>query len=296
MPNLPGNEPRGAARYAIHHHAFGFARFALGAMFGLALGSTSIAQQVTGQTTPKPVWPDNGIAQRMFPGGFNMFVENDHGKWHAWVMESGDDAHVQALDFFSGEQLPVKAGLLENGQQDRNFTGAKGTVHAGADKGFMFTLAGASGLNGGIGFAGKTLSLDGADYHCSTTLEGVNGGVDDKVGDDGTPKWVKVPIYHIAPRQGGCPSGNFKSSIKTALDLDDGTFLVTMGCWVFHLRKSDLSPVGSAPGLRIIDEASVQAAIDQAKGKNIQDATGYLAKALNLTFDAATSCDAKVAH
>jgi hypothetical protein len=72
--------------------------------------------------------------------------------------------------------------------------------------------------------------------------------------------------------------------------LNDGTFLAVEGCFVFRLRKSDLSPVGSAPALRVLDEGAVQAAINQSKGKNIQDATAYIAKALNLPIAPELSC------
>jgi hypothetical protein len=196
-----------------------------------------------------------------------------------------------ALDFFSGETMPVKADLLDNGDQDRSFTDAKGGFHIGEDKGFDFQWRG--GLASGVDLAAETLSLKGTDYQCFTGLGGVSGGGKD---NSGHSKWTKIPIYHINPRPGACPSGSYASGIDSALDLDDGTFLVTMGCWVFRLRKSDLSPMGSAPGLRVVDATDVQATIDRAKGKNIQDAASYLAKALHLDFDVANSCGAEAAH
>jgi hypothetical protein len=253
----------------------------------LAITGVSVAWAAKDQT-PGPVWPDNGIAQRMLPGAYTMFVEHDsHGQWHAWVMNGEEDA--QALDFFSGEVLHVKAEMDDHGQQARFFTDASGEAHGTLDKVFEFS-PGTGGLPGGVDFAGDLLSLKGADYHCSASLMSVKGGVGEDDSMANHPKWMKVPIYHVAARTNGCASGYLRSSIRTAMDLEDGTFLVTMNCWVFRLRKSDLSPVGAAPAIRIVDQAALQTALDQAKGKNVQDATDYLEKALNLSFDAANSC------
>ena len=77
-----------------------------------------------------------------------------------------------------------------------------------------------------------------------------------------------------------CSGGSFNSKITSALDLNDGTFLAIEGCFVFRLRKSDLSPVGSAPALRVIDESAMRLSINQAKKNNIQDVTAYIIKAL----------------
>jgi len=264
----------------IAHHAFYCA-----AGLALAVPGASVAQ-TAGNQSAKPVWPDNGIAQRMLPGAYNMFVEQDeHGQWHAWVM-NGDEKHAQAVDFFSGKQIDVEPGVQDNGQQDRNFTDPNDGVHGPQSRRFMFTRGGLPGIE-----LGDALSLNLTDSYCAASFIGVKGvSEDDPLGNH--PNWEKVPIYHVGARgvANDCPSGYLRSSIQTAMDLEDGTFLATMGCWVFRLRKSDLSPVGSAPGLHIVDQSALQQAIDQAKGKNIQDATAYLEKALNLSFDAANSC------
>jgi hypothetical protein len=254
----------------------------------VTLSWANVAYAAEEQYATKPAWPDNGIAQRMLPGAYNMFVEkDDHGQWHAWIM-NGDGEDAQALDFFSGKQMHVKASLQDNGQQSRFFVDPSGGVHGPLDKGFEFELGGASGLPGGVYFAGGSLSLSGT--NCSASFVGIKGGISDDDPMKEHPKWNKVPIYHIAPSQGGCPSGKLDAGVNTALDLQDGTFLITEGCWIFRLRKSDLSPVGAASGLRVVDKETLLAVIDQAKGKDTQDASAYLAKALNLSFDGANSC------
>ena len=266
----------------IAHHAFYCA-----AGLALALPGASVAQ-TAGNQSAKPVWPDNGIAQRMLPGAYNMFVEQDeHGQWHAWVM-NGDGKDAQAVDFFSGKQIHVEAGVQDDGQQSRDFTDPDGGVHGPQSRRFMFSRAASGSLPGGVVLGGGLLILHGT--NCTASFIGVEGGVseDDPNGDH--PKWNRVPIYHVAAGVGDCPSGRLGAGMNTVMDLEDGTFLATEGCWVFRLRNSDLSPVGAAPGLRIVDKTTLQSAIDQAKGQNIQDASAYLAKALNLSFDAANSC------
>lgn len=249
----------------------------------LALPGASMAQTL-GNQSAKPVWPDNGIAQRKLPGAYNMFVEQDeHGQWHAWAMNGyGKDA--QAVDFFSGEQIHVEAGLRDDGQQSRDFVDLRGIVHGPQSDRFMFSQGSLPGIN-----ISDELSLNFSDSQCPASFLGLKGlSENDPLGNH--PIWKKVPIYHVAPRAKDCPSGYLRSSIETAMDLEDGTFLVTMNCWVFRLRKSVLSPVGSAPALHVVNQTALQVAIDQAKGKDVQDANAYLARALNLSFDDANSC------
>jgi hypothetical protein len=112
-------------------HTSDFARLALGAALGLSLGTSSLAQSATSHTSTKPTWPDNGVAQRMFPNGSTMFVDNDHGKLRAWVLsEAAGGENVEALDFFSGQRMKVKVDLEENGKQGQSFTDAKGGFHS----------------------------------------------------------------------------------------------------------------------------------------------------------------------
>ena len=63
-----------------------------------------------------------------------------------------------------------------------------------------------------------------------------------------------------------------------------------MECWIFRLRKSDLTPVGEAPALRIVDEADMKAAIDAAEGQHIENGTTYLSRALKLHIEEAYAC------
>lgn len=244
------------------------------------------AQAPGRQPAPHPVWPDNGVAQRRFPGAFNMFVENDHGKWHAWVM-SGLGAHdAKALDFFSGKVMKVTAQLDEDTQQqDFAFTDAAGHDHF--PRGTKFEVESTRDLPEGLAMSLQSLALDGA--NCTEYLGAIEGS---NAGHKNLARWAKVPLYRNgpAPAGDGCRNGQYLTGFDSALDLGDGTFLAASGCWIFRLRISDLEPVGAAPGLRIADAAAVRRTIDQAKGKRIKDAATYLATALHIDIDDTNSC------
>ena len=223
------------------------------------------AQPVQPATPPQVTWPDNGIAQRRLEGGFNynMFVENDNGTWRAWVQSdmggttAKTRAKAKALDFFTGNQQMVKASVDEvRLQQDAGFMDSRENIHGPRDRRFEFNQGGGvAGLKRGV------LSFDA--NLCSDTYFSLQGGTTHA----GVfhPTWTKIPLIYdktYAGKGGVCDNGTYNSLVNSTLDLNDGTFLVTMRCWVFRLRKSDLSPVGEAPALRVIDEAAIKSAIE----------------------------------
>lgn len=266
----------------------------------LALTGASVVQATGDQPAPAPpqlaptgmlpAWPNDGIAQRMFPNGSTMFVENDHGKLCAWVLsETTGGKNVEALDFFSGQRMKVKADLEKDGRQDQSFTDAKGDFHSNVGREFEFSGTSLPIGLPGISFDGNTVFLKGSINYCSGNITAAtpahNGAADPM-----STTWSKFAIYHWMGTPKVCPGGSFNSKITSALDLNDGTFLAVEGCFIFHLRKSDLSPVGLAPALRVIDESVLQTAINQTKGKITQDAIDYLTKALNLPTGSELSC------
>jgi hypothetical protein len=256
----------------------------------LALNGASAAQVTGGQPAAKPVWPDNGIAQRQFPSGSTMFVENDHGQWRAWVLsEATGDADVEALDFFSGQRMKVKVDLEDDGRQDQSFTDAKGRFHSTAGRQFEFSGTALPINLEGLSFDGNNLFLKSSPSYCSSNLIATTPAKDGNAGVAGTSSWSKFTIYHTVGVS-KCPNGMFDSKITSALDLNDGTFLAIEGCFVFRLRKSDLTPVGSAPALHVIDESAVRDTTEQAKAKNVQDVTDYLVKTLKIPTTSELSC------
>ena len=241
---------------------------------------------------PKVSWPDNGIAQRRLEGGFNynMFVENDNGTWRAWVQSDLSDTparsrrKAKALEFFSGRQEYVKASVDDiTMQQTFGFLDSKGQVHGPQNRNFMF--------NRGEGITSNSAEFSIEGSNCSVSLSGIQGGA--YQAGYFRPTWTKIPIVldkSYARENSPCRAGPYSSSINSTLDLNDGTVLVTMECWVFRLRKSDLSPVGEAPALRIVDGAAMKTAIDMAKGQRIEDARAYVDETLGLHFDEAYAC------
>lgn len=253
---------------------------------GTPANARSSAQTPAGQSAPHPEWPDNGVAQRRFPGAFNMFVENDHGKWHAWVM-SGLGAHdARALDFFSGKEMKVTAQLDEDTQQqDFSFTDAAGNDHF--PRGTKFEVTSTRDLPNGLARSLQNLDLEASG--CPEGFGAIDGG---KAESNSAPKWSKIPIFRDSPAPGtpGCPNGAYGSELHSTLDLGDGTFLATIGCWVFRLRTSDLMPVDVAPALRIVNAGAIQKVIDHAKNMHVKDAATYIKQTLHLDIDDANSC------
>jgi hypothetical protein len=215
-----------------------------------------------------------------------MFVENDHGKWHAWVM-SGLGAHdAKALDFFSGKVMKVTAQLDEDTQQqDFAFTDAAGHDHF--PRGTKFEVESTRDLPEGLERSLQSLDLETAG--CPESFDPIDGS-DAKSND--AHKWSRIPVFRDGPALGmpDCPHGAYGSELHSTLDLGDGTFLATMGCWVVRLRASDLMPVGAAPALRMVDASAMRKAIGRAKSMRVKDAAAYLGQALHLDIDDANSC------
>ncbi|MBS0343724.1 MAG: hypothetical protein JSS56_24740 [Proteobacteria bacterium] len=250
-------------------------------------------QEAPSPALPHVEWPNNGIAQRRLEGGinYNMFVENDNGTWRAWVqsdvsaLAKRNSGKAKALDFFSGEQRMVKASVEEYTQeQEPGFWDPKRReVHIPhRDWRLQFIRDGyVEGLK-----RSPLLDLDAERCpHSFSGLQSESGSNAQR-----QPVWSRIPLIHDKTFGSLCKEGEYSSSIYTTLDLNDGTFLVTMQCWIFRLRKSDLSPVGEAPALRIVDEAALKAAIDKAKGQHIESGTAYIDQALGLHIDEAYAC------
>lgn len=274
-------EKRMTSQFIRRRISFSIAGLAL----SLAIVSVSFAKLETGHATPKQAWPDNGIAQRRFPNGSTMFVEDDKGKLRAWVLsETTGSKHVEALDFFSGERMKVEVNLEEDGRQNQSFTDAQGVFHTTVGSQFYFSGTSLPIDLPGISFDGKTIFLDESKNYCASSM---TSAIDKKA----PTLSGHFTIYHRAANPKVCSGGHFNSKITSALDLNDGTFLGVEDCFVFRLRKSDFSTVGSAPALRVVDEAALQTAINQAKARNAQDVTEYVAKALNLPSAPELSCN-----
>ncbi|UKR53704.1 hypothetical protein K4A87_07510 [Xanthomonas fragariae] len=262
----------------------------VGSVLGFALANASAVQPTAGHAVPKPAWPDNGIAQRILPNAMTMFVENDHGKLRAWVVsEPAGEENVEALDFFSGQKMKVKVDREDDGHQEQSFTDPEGKFHSSIGQDYAFSGISMPIELPGINFGGDNIFIKSSATYCSSSLSATHPEYKNNTKESSKFYWNKFAIHHVmgVPK---CPNGMFESEITSALDLNDGTFLAVENCFVFRLRKSDLSAVGSAPALRVIDVDEVRAALDQAKVSRIEDTTSYLVKTLNLPITAELSC------
>jgi len=227
-----------------------------------------------------PVWPSNGVAERELGDGKeswpeNMFVEHSKGRWIVWVLLSPVRGQARAMDFFSGEVQDVT--VKEPGGYNDSFVDSNGVAHTSSDEiAFYYKDPRPGGAIGSVQVNVNSLRFDRA-IPCRPRLH-----VSQRMSDDGmTVTWRKVLLYGD-PASSTCPARTWSSLIGTGLELRDGTMLITGGKYVFRLREDDLSPVGRAPHLHVVDEADVKRIIDKAEGSGIRDANTFLAEQLRL--------------
>ena len=247
------------------------------------------ASPATAQSSPtlEPVWPVDAVAQRKFTGE-QMFVENIEGRWTAWVISAPATGQAEALDFFTGERMPVLIERVPGPRKAFMFTDGKGRTHRWI-AGSSFLIDDPDGNNGGAMYFGDdnnfldfrdSLYADGLQGLCplELTLVGHRSGAGDTSTQDDNA-WTKIPMY-LEPSSADCPNGRWASDIRSALDLGDGTLLLTLGEYVFRLRMSDFSPVGEAPMLRIADAQQIKSAVDRINAQKIRDPNAYLSSTL----------------
>lgn len=242
--------------------------------------SSATAQSSRTQT---PVWPVDAVAQRKFTGE-QMFVEYIEGRWTAWVISAPAAGQAEALDFFTGERMPVLIEQVPGPRRAFIFNDAKGRTHRWIE-GSSFLIDDPDGNNGGAMYFGDdnnfldfrdSLYAEGMQGLCplELTVVGHRSGAKDASTQDENA-WTKIPMY-LEPPSADCPNGRWASDIRSALDLGDGTLLLTLGEYVFRLRMSDFSPVGEAPMLRIADAQQIKSAVDRIKAQKIQDPNAYI--------------------
>jgi hypothetical protein len=229
-------------------------------------------------------WPRIDTAQRLFSGE-EMFVEKTSTGLVAWVLSMPGNSPAQALDFFSGRTIPIKPSFYPDGRSKSEFRDANGKRHRiTTDEDYRFN----GPSPGGTVIIGDILDGDFIDlssesiwfhspevnFHCVFGLDVTSRFKEAK--SNRVVMWRKIPLYREAPSK-TCPGGVFKSLIGTALDLRDGTMLVTTTTsLVFRLNKNDLSPAGDAPGLRVVDAEKIEALERDAEQLKPQDREQYV--------------------
>jgi hypothetical protein len=251
-----------------------------------AVAMADIPERLEGAERPRqdhtlgPAWPNSGIAERELVGGDdawpeNMFVEHANGKWTVWVLASPAHGQTKALDFFSGrvENVTVQnPGDYADAFVDSHGIEHKGTFHPV----FNFKGPKPGGAIGKVHVNVSSLKFD-RDIACAPDIE-----VSERLSDDFQSSIWRKAILYPDPYASNCPSVPWGSLIGTGLELRDGTMLVTAGNYVFRVSAEDLTPVGDAPNLHVVDEAGIKRVIESAKGKDIKDGNAYLTEKLGL--------------
>jgi hypothetical protein len=229
-----------------------------------------------------PIWPNNGTAERELGDGEetwpeSMFVEHINGRWTVWVLMSPGHGGAKALDFFSGNILSVTVG--NPGEYNDAFVDEQGVLHRRANHpSFDYKDPRPGGGVAGITFSGSAMSFD-SPVGCASLYLSAAQRI---ASDHKTIIWSKVPLYKSNARPESCADGVWDSLVNTALDLRDGTLLITAGKYIFRIHREDMSPVGDAPHLRVVDEADVKRAVELSKELGIRDASSYLTQELEL--------------
>jgi hypothetical protein len=232
-------------------------------------------------------WPKLSTAQRQFSGE-QMFIDRKDGKWSAWVVSVPKGSRGEAMNFFTGERIEVTFETIETIPKTFKITDKRGRSWAW-EAGSSFLIFDSNYNNSGAMYFGDdrnfidfrdALYAEGMQGHCALELRIVNR----------TPKgretkqnasWSKVPMYFDSASE-DCLNGEWVSSIRSALDLRDGTMLITLGEYVARLRFADLSPVGSAPKLRVESARDIRELIERMESEGVDDPNGYLSRSLKI--------------
>lgn len=250
--------------------------------------SADHADAPTTRQTSGP-WPATAIAERDIAAV--AVVIDDHAKpWKLWLMSHPTEGRVNALEFFSGERVTdVRVEHSQDSAGKRmayTFTDRSGRRYASlratpsaVDGGQPLAYAGWEDEEG----KGHDVVLGGTLFERRTVAapgdvpETVNTPVDTRPLFGGQPA-CEAAAYVVrtqAPLRQDTEPG-FKPLTKIiadydaqkdcwatrlihAVNLEDNTFLIATASRVFRISSKDLSPVGTAPSIRIVDieEASI---------------------------------------
>jgi len=219
-----------------------------------------------------PTWPKSSVGEREISRAvgtspLDILVEEVDGEWVAWIIAAGKDGSV-AMDFFSGKRLTdVRLGA---NPAKPSFTDANGEVHEQVGDLGLSVAHDDQGL-----YAGQLrLNADLIFFDCDGCAQDINTAerVDPEILHGAL--WKKVAFY--------LQDGEWASRINSAVDLRDGTVLLAGGRFAFRVNERDLSPVGSAPSLRVVDEKAVRKLLDKAEREHVDVTDAYLADHLGL--------------
>ncbi len=233
-----------------------------------------------------PGWPRTDVAERRFSAD-RMFIEREGRAWQAWAVSSPDGGRVRAIGFFTGAVIEGRLDVDDTPSRHYVLTDDAGKPHRWlADASFQPRPDPGDG-NGAMYFGHGDIALDFGDTVFASDSQGlcplelhVIARQPGKDRADMSSAWAKVAMYH-APPDSDCPSGEWVSEVRSALDLRDGTFLAAIGDYIYRLRMADLSPAGQAPSLRVIDASAASDIAKRIVAERVDDPNKYLTDALD---------------
>jgi hypothetical protein len=240
----------------------------------------------------RAVWPRTTVAERPFDGD-TIFIERDGERMRAWVLPSDDDRSGEALEFFSGDREKIARVIADERGEPRGFVAANGRTHL-ADPAFRAYDATDPVSNQGaryfgdrshfVDFAAEPIAIADAGGSCELELRSIR--VQRQRGDAGRqPDRVREKLLmYLDTSRPECRGGRWESSILSAMDLGDGTALLTMPAYAVRVRMSDFAPAGKISALKIMDGARIRAMLRELRqDEGVVDPNGMLTTRLGRT-------------
>lgn len=216
-----------------------------------------------------------------------MFIESGGAEFRVWILPAGDG---QALEFFSGARVDMASVQRGDDGRVRGFVTADGRAHVADPRGRAYDASDANANDGAryfgsggyfIDFFQDTLRAADADGGCDLELQPVRILHQPDGGRPGSGKARdRILMFRESPFA-QCPNGRWVSWIRAALDLGDGTILLTMPSNVVRVRMSDFAPSGSAPEFKVMDAERIKAVVEDIEVRGgIADPNEYLSRKL----------------
>jgi hypothetical protein len=213
-----------------------------------------------------------------------MFIERDGNRLRAWILPSSDSPGGEALEFFSGDRQTIVRVLTGERGEPSGFVAANGRTHLATPGSRTYDATDPVSNDGAryfVDFAADSIVIADTAGACELDLRpiGVLRQRDRAPPQRGAMR-ERVLMY-LDTSRAECRSGRWESSVLSAMDLGDGTVLLTMPAYAVRVRMSDFAPVGKTSQIRAIDGARVRALLRVAnRGEAVADPNGLLIRKL----------------
>ncbi len=233
----------------------------------------------------RAAWPRTTVAERRFDGD-TIFIERDGERMRAWILPSRDDRSGEALEFFSGDREKIARIIADERGEPRGFVAENGRTHLATPAFRAYDATDPVSNEGAryfgdrshfVDFAAEPIAIADAGGSCELELRPIR--VERQRGDAARqPDRVREKVLmYLDTSRPECRSGRWESSVLSAMDLGDGTVLLTMPAYAVRVRMSDFAPAGKISALRVMDGARIRAMLRGLRqDEGVMDPNGML--------------------